>query len=94
MRTAAEELGVDYDSEEFESQRQRGKRGRGGGRARKEVENAAVGKDQVSQWRSELESLLNQRVNLGVSERYIASGRVDVEALLEGKMDGAFLGSR
>ncbi|KIW73479.1 hypothetical protein PV04_01593 [Phialophora macrospora] len=92
LRTAAEELGVEYDSEEFETQGQRGKRGRGGGRAKKEKENATISKDQVSEWRSELDTLLNKRINLGVSERYIAGGRVDVEALLEGKMDGAFLG--
>jgi ATP-dependent RNA helicase DDX24/MAK5 len=94
LRTAAEELGVDYDSEEFESQGQRGKRGRGGGRARKELDNAATSKEQVSQWRVELDVLLSKRINLGVSERYIASGRVDVEALLEGKLEGSFLGSR
>jgi ATP-dependent RNA helicase DDX24/MAK5 len=92
LRTAAEELGVEYDSEEFETHGQRGKRGRGGGRAKKEKENATISKDQVSEWRSELDTLLKKRINLGVSERYIAGGRVDVEALLEGKMDGAFLG--
>ena len=94
LRTAAEELGMDYDSDEFESQGQRGKRGRGGGRAEKQKANATISKDQVSQWRSELEGLLNKRVNLGVSERYIAGGRVDVEALLEGRMTGAFLEGR
>lgn len=94
LRTAAEELGVEYDSDEFESQGQRGKRGRGSGRAKKEKDNAKITKDQVSQWRLELESLLNKRINLGVSERYIASGRVDVEALLKGKMEGAFLAGR
>ncbi|KAJ9607177.1 ATP-dependent RNA helicase [Cladophialophora chaetospira] len=94
LRTAAEELGVEYDSDEFESQGQRGKRGRGGGRAKKEKESATTSKNQVSQWRSELESLLNKRINLGVSERYIASGRVNVEALLAGKTDGAFLERR
>ncbi|EXJ64135.1 hypothetical protein A1O7_00471 [Cladophialophora yegresii CBS 114405] len=91
LKTAAEELGVEYDSEEFETQGQRGKRGRGGGRAKKEKENATISKDQVSEWRSELDTLLKKRINLGVSERYIAGGRVDVEALLEGRMDGAFL---
>ncbi|ETI28063.1 hypothetical protein G647_00512 [Cladophialophora carrionii CBS 160.54] len=91
LKTAAEELGVEYDSEEFETQGQRGKRGRGGGRAKKEKENATISKDQVSEWRSELDALLKKRINLGVSERYIAGGGVDVEALLEGRMDRAFL---
>ncbi|KIW95978.1 uncharacterized protein Z519_03044 [Cladophialophora bantiana CBS 173.52] len=91
LRSAAEELGVDYDSEEFESQSQRGKRGRGGGRVKKEKNNAAISKDQLSRWRSQLDEMLKKRINLGVSERYLAGGRVDVEALLEGRMDGAFL---
>ncbi|OQV10913.1 Helicase conserved domain-containing protein [Cladophialophora immunda] len=94
LRSAAEELGVDYDSEEFESQGQRGKRGRGGGRAKKEKDHAAISKDQLSQWRSELDALLKKRINLGVSERYLAGGRIDVEALLQGRMDGAFLEGR
>jgi ATP-dependent RNA helicase DDX24/MAK5 len=94
LKSAAEELGVDYDSEEFESQAQRGKRGRGGGKATKEKEKASVAKDQVSQWRSELDGLLNKRINMGVSERYLAGGQVDVEALLNGNMHGAFLEGR
>ncbi|KAL6245523.1 ATP-dependent RNA helicase [Rhinocladiella similis] len=94
LRTAAEELGVDYDSEEFESQGQKGRRGRGGGKAKKEKEKAATGKDQISQWRAELQGLLDKRINMGVSERYLAGGRVDVDALLSGKADGAFLEGR
>lgn len=94
LRTAAEELGVDYDSEDFEAQGQKGRRGRGGGKAQKEKEKGAVTKDQIQQWRSELDGMLNKRVNLGVSERYLAGGSVNVEALLNGKMDGAFLEGR
>ncbi|KAK5048331.1 hypothetical protein LTR84_006001 [Exophiala bonariae] len=94
LKTAAEELGVDYDSEEFESLGQKGRRGRGGGKAQKEKEKSAVSKDQVHQWRSELDGMLNKRVNLGVSERYLAGGSVNVEALLNGQMGGAFLKGR
>ena len=94
LKTAAEELGVDYDSEEFENLGQKGRRGRGGGKAKKEKESSAVTKDKVQQWRSELDSLLSKRVNLGVSERYLAGGAVDVEALLNGQMNGAFLEGR
>ncbi|OAP65250.1 hypothetical protein AYL99_01222 [Fonsecaea erecta] len=94
LRSAAEELGVDYDSEEFESQGQRGKRGRGGGRVKKEKGHAAISKDQLAQWRTELDVLLRKRINLGISERYLAGGRVDVEALLRGRMDGTFLEGR
>ena len=42
-------------------------------------------------WRAELRGLLAQRVNVGVSERYLARGVVDVEALLRG--EGEFLGA-
>lgn len=91
LKTAAEELGVDYDSGEFESLGQKGRRGRGGGKALKEKEKSAVSKDQVQQWRSELDGMLSKRVNLGVSERYLAGGSVNVEALLNGTMGGAFL---
>ncbi|KAL2441093.1 ATP-dependent RNA helicase MAK5 [Exophiala dermatitidis] len=94
LKSAAEELGVDYDSEEFESLGQKNKRGRGGGKAAKEKEKGAIGKEQIAEWRAELSSLLNKRINLGVSERYLAGGAVDMEALLNGKMDGAFLEGR
>lgn len=94
LRSAAEELGVDYDSEEFESQGQQSRRGRGGGRAKKQKEKAATDKDQISQWRSELSGLLQKRINLGISERYLAGGRVDVDALLDGKTDAVFLEAR
>lgn len=94
LKTAAEELGVDYDSDEFEIMGQKGKRGRGGGKAKKDKEKGAVSKGQITEWRARLNDLLDKRVNLGVSERYLAGGRVDVEALLNGKMDGAFLEGR
>lgn len=91
IKQAAEELGVDYDSEEFETQGKNGKRGRGAGRNKKEKENSEVSKDQVRAMRAELKALLSQRVNVGVSERYITSGGVDVDALLKGQR-GEFLG--
>ncbi|KIX06019.1 uncharacterized protein Z518_03993 [Rhinocladiella mackenziei CBS 650.93] len=94
LRSAAEELGVDYDSEEFEGQGQKGRRGRGGGKAKKEKQKGAVGKDQISRWRSELTNLLNKRINLGVSERYLAGGQVNVGALLDGQVGGTFLEAR
>ncbi|EXJ95449.1 hypothetical protein A1O1_00571 [Capronia coronata CBS 617.96] len=94
LKSAAEELGVDYDSEEFENLGNKNKRGRGGGKAAKEKVKGAVGKEQIAQWRAELAAMLDKRVNLGVSERYLAGGAVDMEALLNGKMDGAFLEGR
>lgn len=90
LREAAEELGVEYDSEELE--RGGGKRGRGNQRKDKERKNRAIGKDEIGSWRAELKSLLDQRVNLGISERYIAQGVIDIDELLKGKK-GDFLGA-
>ena len=90
FREAAEELGVDYDSEELEGLGG-GKRGRGNDRKKKERENKQVSKEQVTVWRKELNHLLSQRVNVGVSEKYLAQGIVDVDSLLQGD-NGLFLG--
>ncbi|TKA26777.1 hypothetical protein B0A50_04223 [Salinomyces thailandicus] len=96
MRQAAEDLGVDYDSEEFEQQ-ERGHRGRGGGRKKKEREARGLTKAEVGSMRAELKDLLSQRVNVGVSEKYLTAGRVDVDELLRqqdegGGKTGEFLG--
>ncbi|KAM0816903.1 putative ATP-dependent RNA helicase [Seiridium cardinale] len=89
MRNAAEELGVEYDSEELEKA---GKwAGRGGGRKLKQNEARAVTKAELGAMRGELKALLSQRVNTGVSEKYIASGLVDMDELLKGAK-GEFLG--
>ncbi|KAI6891340.1 P-loop containing nucleoside triphosphate hydrolase protein [Hortaea werneckii] len=96
MRQAAEDLGVDYDSEEFEQQ-EKGRRGRGSGRKKKEREARGLSKQEVGAMRAELKDLLKQRVNVGVSEKYLTSGRVDVDELLRqqdegGEKTGEFLG--
>lgn len=97
MRAAADELGVDYDSEEFETQAN-GRRGRGSGRKKKERESRALSKAEVGALKAELKDLLQQRVNVGVSEKYLTSGRVDIDELLRqqdagrGKT-GEFLGT-
>lgn len=93
MRNAAEELGVEYDSADdtFE----KGWGGRGGGRKRKEKAASEMTKAEMGALRAQLRAELSQRVNLGVSERYITGGRVDVAALLrerEAGQAGVFLG--
>ena len=96
MRAAAEELGVDYDSDEFEAEGGKGRRGRGSGRKKKERDAAGLSKGETGALRAELKDLLKQRVNVGVSERYLTSGRVDVDELLRRQEAGAgheFLGS-
>ena len=86
LKTAAAELGVEYDSDEFAAP--------GGGRkGRKAAEKAArdLSKADVAAMRAELKQLLVKRVNAGVSEKYLTAGGLDVEALLAGPK-GAFLG--
>ncbi|KAK6414924.1 ATP-dependent RNA helicase, partial [Oleoguttula sp. CCFEE 5521] len=87
MRAAAEELGVDYDSEEFEKEAP-GRHGRGAGRKKKEKVAREISKGEAGSMRAELRELLRQRVNVGVSEKYITSGSVDVDELLKQKETG------
>lgn len=94
LKQAADELGVDYDSDQFEEEGRKHSRGRGGGKAKALKEKANQGKEDVARWRAELKDLLSKRVNMGVSERYLAGGKVDVDAILDGKSDGLFLDRR
>lgn len=85
MRAMAEELGVDYDSEEFE------KAGKGSMRKKKEREAKEMTKGELGALKAELRELLSHRVNVGVSERYLTG--VDINELLKGgdwlgKVDG------
>ena len=91
MRAAAEDLGVDYDSEEFEEARKKD-RVRGRGRREREKKVGNISKAESGAMRAELKRLLSQRVNIGVSERYVTGGRVDIDALLSGRGNQSFLG--
>ena len=92
MRTAAEELGVEYDSEELE--KAGSWNGRGSGRREKEKEAREVTKAELAQMRAALRELLSKRVNTGVSEKYLSGW--DVEELLTSgtaaRDGGLFLG--
>ena len=92
MKNAAEELGVEYDSEEMEKASTWG--GRGSGNKAKAKEAGQISKSEMGVLKAQLRDLLAQRVNTGVSERYITGGRVDIEALLknEGEDFSGFLG--
>ena len=68
LKIAADDLGVDYDSEEFASG-EASKKGRGQGRKKKEKEARGMTKGELGALRGELKGLLGQRVNVGVSER-------------------------
>lgn len=92
LRTAADELGVDYDSEEFAAQ-EGSRKGRGQGRKAAKKESRGLSKEDMQGLRAELKELLAQRVNVGVSERYLTAGGVDVDELLRNGENGEFLGN-
>lgn len=92
LRSAAEELGVDYDSDEFAIAAETGRNGRGGGRKKREKEARSLSKAEVGDLGAELKELLGKRINVGVSDRYLTGGRVDVNALLQGQGNAEFLG--
>ena len=91
LQTAADDLGVDYDSEEFAAQKG-SKKGRGQGRKKAEKEARGMSRDEIRATKAELKDLLAQRINVGVSERYLSAGGVDIEDLLKEGNRGEFLG--
>ncbi|KYK61111.1 hypothetical protein DCS_02252 [Drechmeria coniospora] len=98
LRNAAEELGVEMDDDELDEVASGNGTygGRGGGRKRKEKEARSLTKAEMGALKAQLREELGRRVNLGVSERYITGGRVDVGALLKERENltagGIFLG--
>ncbi|KAK0617281.1 P-loop containing nucleoside triphosphate hydrolase protein [Immersiella caudata] len=90
MRKAAEELGVEYDSEELESAGTWS--GRGSGRKQKEKEARSVTKAEMAGIRAALRELLSKRINTGVSEKYLGAGGINVDELLRGGGSSEFLG--
>ncbi|KAI6375407.1 ATP-dependent RNA helicase [Pyricularia grisea] len=89
MQKAAEELGVEYDSEDLEKASNWS--GRGSGRKSKQKEAKEMSKAEVASLKAQLKQLLSKRINSGVNERYIANGNVDIDGLLSGAK-GDFLG--
>jgi ATP-dependent RNA helicase DDX24/MAK5 len=94
LRTAAEELGVDFDSDEFAAEGARLSRGRGSTKREQQKSAGSVPKAEVASWRSQLKALLSKHVNLGVSERYLAGGGVDVDSMLDARVKSQFLSNR
>lgn len=90
LKTAANDLGVDYDSEEF-AVGEASNKGRDQGKKKKEKDATSLTKGELGALKGELKGLLGQRVNVGVSERYLTAGRVDVNELLNGEKS-EFLG--
>ncbi|KAH9876680.1 ATP-dependent RNA helicase [Plenodomus biglobosus] len=91
MRQAALDLGIDYDSETFDTEAP-GRKGRGTGRKKKEKVASAMTKAEMQALRAQLRALLRQRINTGVSARYLTSGGIDVDALVRGEGNVGFLG--
>ncbi|GKT86081.1 ATP-dependent RNA helicase mak5 [Colletotrichum tofieldiae] len=89
VKAAAEELGVEYDSEELD--KAGSWTGRGSQRKKKQQEDKNISKAEMGAMRAQLRELLSKRVNAGVSEKYITAGTLDVEELLRGGT-GDFLG--
>ena len=87
MKKAAEDLGVEYDSEEMEKA---GKwAGKGSEKKKKQKEAQQMSKGELASLRAALRDLLSKRINTGVSERYLTG--LDVSDLLKGEQ-GLFLG--
>ncbi|EFX05366.1 ATP dependent RNA helicase [Grosmannia clavigera kw1407] len=91
MREAAEELGVEYDSQDDDLERASSWSGRGSGRRTREKESRDLSKADLGALRAELRDLLARRVNVGVSERYLTSGGINVDEMLRSSQ-GDFLG--
>ncbi|KAF2123938.1 DEAD-domain-containing protein [Dothidotthia symphoricarpi CBS 119687] len=92
LRQGAEDLGIDFDDEEFQEEA-KGKRGRGAGRKKKEREARDMSKGELGVLRAELKGLLTERINTGVSARYLTSGGIDINALMAGEGNLGFLGT-
>lgn len=88
LKNAAEELGVDYDSDEFEEAGRQGRRGRGGDKERKQKKSAKdeTTRARTAQWRLQLKEELGKRIDFGArtgkSLRYLAGGAFDIDKML------------
>ena len=82
---------MDYDSDEFAAGGGNAK-GRGQGRKKREKQARETSKDELGALRAELRQELGKRVNVGVSERYLTAGGMNIDELLSGEQ-GPFLGN-
>lgn len=93
LKNAAEDLGVEYDSEEFEKANRWG--GRGSGRKKRQEEARGITRDEAKRLRANLRDILGKRINVGVSERYIGGGGLrgaELNKLIKGDDGGLWLG--
>jgi len=101
LKAAAEDLGVEYDSDDFTGDGGGGGGGggaaagkRGKGRQKRRETAATATKTEVASWRAELTALLKEKVNAGFSTKYLTAGNVNLaQALVNGEgMSADFLG--
>ena len=85
LKQAAEDLGVEYDSDLMETEMTKG-RGRGKGRRKREKEARDVSQQELGAMKTLLKEELGKRVHLGGSLRYPSAG--DVARYMEGGMLG------
>lgn len=88
LRDAAMELGVDFDESTVPA---RGS-GRGQGRLEARKKARALSKYDLETMRKQLTELLGQKVNAGVSVRYLSASGIDVDALLQNTGNADLLG--
>ncbi|KAK6361499.1 ATP-dependent RNA helicase [Orbilia blumenaviensis] len=87
LKAAAEDLGVDYESDEFAELSEKGRRG-----AKKRQEARSVGKDEMAALRARLREELSKKVGKG-SRLYLTSGVENLaQRLVDGKEHDVFFG--
>ncbi|EPS41525.1 hypothetical protein H072_4548 [Dactylellina haptotyla CBS 200.50] len=87
LKTAAEDLGVDYESDEFAESLEKGRRG-----AKKRKEARSVGKDEMAALRAQLREELTKKIGRG-SRLYLTSGINNLaQRLVDGKEHDVFFG--
>ncbi|KAJ6261187.1 ATP-dependent RNA helicase MAK5 [Drechslerella dactyloides] len=87
LKAAAEELGVDYDSDEFAEAAEKGRRG-----AKKKKEARSVGKNELAALKAQLREELTRKVGRG-SRKYLTGGLGNLaQQLVDGKQHDVFFG--
>ncbi|KAF3925459.1 hypothetical protein ABW21_db0207049 [Orbilia brochopaga] len=87
LKAAAEDLGVDYESDEFAEATEKGRRG-----AKKRKDARSVGKDEMAALKARLRDELSKKVGRG-SRLYITSGADNLaQRLVDGKEHDVFFG--
>lgn len=90
LRKAAEDFGVDFDSDDFGDSGRRGDRSKGKSKKGREAHNMT--KAEIASLKAQLRDELSQSINTGFSAKYLTSGGSDLAQMLIRGQGGAFLG--